>query len=119
MKNTLAALIVLFSIASQAQFLPMLPAAFDKECFVTLIQNKDGKKKKASVPRKAHVRVSKDINAGFFAKYYSGEEPVDAIFFLEDAHTKEREYFFSSIQYHWNWTFDVQTKYGLAHVQCS
>lgn len=119
MKNALAALIVLFSIASQAQFLPISPGPFDKQCYVQLHQIKDGKTKKALVERKAHVRVSKDINAGFFAKYYTGEEPVDAIFFIEDAHTKEREYFFSSIQYHWNWTFDVQTKYGIAHVECS
>lgn len=110
-KKTLAALLLLISTTSQAQI------PFDQACFVWLHQN-DGKIKKNAVPRQSHVRISKDINAAFQAKYFDGSEPVEAAFVIEDAHTKQREVFFSTINEKWSWKFDFQTPYGVAHVEC-
>lgn len=89
----------------------------DNQCFVRVFQP-DGKVKKTVVERKAYTRISKDLNACFYAKYFGGE-PTDALFFIEDARTKKTKTFTSTIVDGWKWNFEYRTKYGLVKVECN
>jgi hypothetical protein len=115
MKNTLGLLLLACAVfGTRPAAASIIP--FDNQCFVKLYQP-NGKVKKALVERKAAVRVSKDLNAGFIADYFGGK-PTEAIFYLQDAHTKEYDILTSTIVYDWSWNFERETKYGHVTVEC-